>query len=67
MATLSFDIPDAQVPRLVDLLCTPAGLAPTNANARLMIRNHIKAIVQAEETRRATDAAAAAITPVDLT
>lgn len=66
MATISFTVPDAQVPRLIDLLCTPAGLTPSPANAKAVIINHIKALVQNEEARRAVEAANAAA-PVDLT
>jgi hypothetical protein len=71
MATISFTIPDAAMPRVIDALCgaydyrdTVPGGGPNPLTrpqfAREQVRNFIRAAVAAWEAQQAGDAAAAA-------
>ena len=67
MATITLNIPDDALARIVTALCKGAGLPVSLSNARQAIINHIKATVHNVEESEALIAAAAAIPdPADV-
>lgn len=66
MATITLTIPDASLPRVRAALCIKGGLPDTNANAKQVVIDYVKAVVR-EVERNTAIAAQPPIVEPDVT
>lgn len=66
MATVTLTIPDQYLDRVVTALCAGAGVPATPANAKKALLEFVRTTVRNVEQAAAVDAAAAAVTPPDV-
>lgn len=66
MASITLTIPDEQLPRIRAALCTHGGLTESNANAKKVVIQMVRQVVQQIEHNAAVTAQAAIVIPDDI-